>query len=228
MRKRRIIQVGQNFNRLTVIGLAGPEYHPELILKCKCLCGTVKIMKAVDVVYGRSKSCGCLKTESARRVIKLSHVINTTHGMSRTRIYKIWARMLSRCFNKNNTRFSSYGGRGITVCKRWLEFTNFYADMGDCPPGKTLDRFPDNDAGYKSSNCRWATPKQQQRNMRTTSFIKYRGRRHVLRDLCDRFGQDADTVRTRLKRGWGTARALEQKPTWTRKIQKRGEKKAAT
>jgi hypothetical protein len=73
--------------------------------------------------------------------------------------------MLNRCSDPNATSYKWYGGRGIKVCARWLEFQNFLADMGKRPPGMTLDRI-DRDGNYKPGNCRWATAKQQRHNQR--------------------------------------------------------------
>ena len=73
--------------------------------------------------------------------------------------------MLQRCNNPNSQRYKDYGGRGITVCKRWLKFENFLADMGDRPRGLTLDR-KNNDKGYYKRNCHWATYEQQAANKR--------------------------------------------------------------
>lgn len=89
----------------------------------------------------------------------------TTHGMARTRIYNIWADMIGRCTRPAHARYADYGGRGITVCERWREFANFYADMGDRPAGRSLDRI-NNDAGYSPDNCRWATFREQRHNRR--------------------------------------------------------------
>jgi len=74
--------------------------------------------------------------------------------------------MLSRCRDKNKACWKDYGGRGITVCERWHEFVNFLEDMGECPPGLSLDRFPDRDGNYEPGNCRWATKKEQANNRR--------------------------------------------------------------
>ncbi len=106
------------------------------------------------------RSCGCEWPErlSAR---------NQKHGMYGTRAYEAWNGMLDRCRNPKLRFWSRYGGRGITVCERWLLFENFVADMGMPLPGLTLDRM-DNDGNYEPSNCRWAT-RVQQRNNRSDS-----------------------------------------------------------
>ena len=90
---------------------------------------------------------------------------NQKHGMSNTPTYRSWAGMLHRCHNPKAPTFMYYGARGIKVCRRWWTFANFLADMGVRPKGRTLDRIKGH-LGYKPSNCRWATPKQQKNNRR--------------------------------------------------------------
>ncbi len=79
--------------------------------------------------------------------------------------YHSWSCMIQRCTNPNRYSWKYYGGRGITVCDRWLKFVDFLADMGARPPGTSLDRI-NNDGNYEPGNCRWATPKEQQANQR--------------------------------------------------------------
>ena len=85
------------------------------------------------------------------------------HGMVDTRTHNSWRDMLARVRQPGNPSYSRYGARGITVCDRWLAFENFYADMGERPAGRTLDRI-DPDGHYEPGNCRWATPKEQRAN----------------------------------------------------------------
>lgn len=94
---------------------------------------------------------------------------NFRHGMSYSPTYKIWTAMKCRCLNKNDDRYQDYGGRGISVCERWLLFDNFLEDMGKKPDGLTLER-KDNNKGYFLGNCHWATQRIQSRNKRNSKL----------------------------------------------------------
>ncbi|WNV50607.1 hypothetical protein [Pseudomonas phage Rollin] len=124
---------------------------------CICDCGVEVVIDKYNLRNGHAQSCGCLHRQRTSQAKKM-------HGKSHTKIYYIWQTMIARCTNPKNGSYERYGARGITVCDRWVEsFSNFYADMGDPPPGTTLDR-RDNDQGYAPGNCRWATAHQQARN----------------------------------------------------------------
>jgi len=131
---------------------------------------------------------------------------HTTHtGSSPT--YKSWHMMKQRCLNPNYTQYKDYGGRGVTVCDRWLLFDNFLKDMGARPEGTTLDR-KDHTGGYTPENCRWSTHKEQQRNRRTNHVLELDGRKMVLVDWAAELDLTPQSLIGRLKRGWTVRAAL--------------------
>lgn len=151
---------GQRFGRLFVIERvstkkAGKEIH----WRCVCDCGKEVVARSYLLRKGMTKSCGCFRIET------ILSVDNTKHGMYNTPTYHTWEGMKQRCLNPEATRYPAYGGVGITICERWLDFKNFLEDMGIRPEGKTLDRI--NPFGnYEPTNCRWATPYEQANNQR--------------------------------------------------------------
>lgn len=121
------------------------------------------------------------------------------HGMTGTKTYNSWIAMISRCTRPENDRYHNYGGRGITVCKRWLKFENFYKDMGDRPAGKTLDR-KDVNGNYTKSNCRWANPETQYSNMVKNHHITFRGITKTVSQWAREFGTSPTAIQHHIKR----------------------------
>lgn len=100
--------------------------------------------------------------------------------IDRSPAYLSWASMIARCRNPKATGYRYYGGRGITVCDSWRIFGNFLADMGERPPGRTLDRWPDREGNYEPGNCRWAGSIEQSRNSaKTKPVIRSDGKRYA-------------------------------------------------
>lgn len=132
----------------------------------------------------------------------------TIHGHrgSDTATYQSWASMKTRCYNPKNKSYEHYGGRGITVCDRWLKFENFLEDMGERPGGMSIDRV-DTSLGYYPENCRWATQKQQQRNRSDNWLIEYNGQKRCLSEWSELLGINRHTLTRRLK-SWSVERAF--------------------
>lgn len=148
--------------------------------ECRCSCGTVKKVLANALRSGRSTSCGCV----AKRIAKSTASHNfTTHGDSKSRLYKIWSGMLKRCENHNASNYQYYGGRDISVCDSWHSFINFksWAIKNGYSDSLSIDRIDVND-GYNPDNCRWVTAETQANNRRSTVNITYMNETHSLAD----------------------------------------------
>lgn len=115
-------------------------------------------------------------------------------------LYSVWQSMRARCRNPNNRHWNRYGGRGIDICPQWDDFRTFVADMGERPPGTSLDRI-DNEKGYSPDNCRWATRKEQQRNQSRAVYVTIDGVQYRAIELSDQYGVKPNIILDRAKRG---------------------------
>ena len=203
--KKDLNLVGLRFGRLTVM-----EASDRLLYwKCSCECGARKDISHYRLLCGKTKSCGCLRTEITRKRF-------TIHGHSagpsgQSQEYRAHKSMLRRCYDKKDRCFHLYGGRGIVVCARWQGakgFPNFISDMGMKPSTRlSLDRI-DNTGNYEPGNCRWATAREQARNRRSNHWLTLNGATMIVSDWAEHLGIGGTTIHQRLRHGWSVEMAL--------------------
>lgn len=188
--------VGATFGRWTVIE-SGIKHNNHKSSKCKCACGEIRNIRNEKLIKGSSQSCGCLRNDNL-----------TTHGATKrstrkdSHEYWIWNTVVQRCTNPNVANWMDYGGRGITVCDRWLKYENFITDMGKRPTQKHSIERIDNDAGYSPGNCRWATRPEQAKNKRNNHVIELFGRSQHLAEWAREYGISHTLILSRLRAGW--------------------------
>lgn len=193
---------GRTYGRLTVVSRDGNMYGKVAWL-CVCQCGVELRVSGADLKSGNRSSCGCLKIEVTRQK-------NYSHGLTDSVEYKTWCRMKERCYNPRIKNYADYGGRGISVCPRWLEsFENFYTDMGPRPGnGYSIERKNVN-AGYSKGNCRWATSKEQARNKRNNRIVRFKGDELSIAELAEMVNKPYNLIYKRIARlNWPVERAL--------------------
>ena len=180
---------GQRFNKLLVLEYVGIENH-KAIWKCKCDCGIIKNFVGKDLRSGNTNSCGCYMIEQIKKA-------NTTHKATQnkkpTGTYKSWSNMKGRCYRKSHIEYGRYGGRGITVCERWMNYENFLEDMGERPDEYSLER-KDPNGNYELSNCCWIHNSQQARNKRTTVWVILNGQKMIQSDVTKILNKNKTTI----------------------------------
>lgn len=197
---------GRRFGKWIVLSRAGSAMGSgNALWECVCDCGTRRAVKGARLRSGNSSSCGCDVALRARNQM-------TTHGQSRTRLYRTYRSMINRCENPKTFAYQDYGGRGIKVCHKWREsFAQFIADMGPRPLGATIERI-DNDGGYSASNCKWSTPLEQGQNKRNSRKVSFGGQTLTLRDWAAKTGIPISCLRERHRHRWTPERMLTTPP----------------
>lgn len=191
---------GKRFNKLVAISFE--RDGKRTVWTCLCDCGATCLKESYSLRRSsRTASCGC-------HMPALVSEANSTHKMTKSRVYRSWSAMKRRCYAPSDPAFFRYGGRGITVCAAWLSsFEQFFSDMGDPPTIKhSLDRI-DVNGNYEPSNCRWATPKQQALNTRRNVRHEFHGEPLTIREISRRTGVPEITIRKRLSAGHPIERA---------------------
>ncbi len=177
----------RDFKHWHVQHYAGKHGSTHHLWQCVCRCGTHRLVSGKNLANGDSTSCGCSRLKQP---------------MHKSPEYRIWIDMCYRCLNPKSKAWKHYGGRGITVCRRWLGpagFANFYADMGPRPPGLTLGRVK-NQFGYSPDNCEWQTWLEQAQNTRTTRLITHDGCTLSVSAWVRKLGVSGPTLHRRLNR----------------------------
>jgi len=164
------MNIGDKYGKLTVTGFVRVKNgtkQTKIDATCRCDCGGTHVADKGRLRSGVTSHCGCERINNHSAAALLRGATYEKHGLCNTPTYYSWAAMKGRCLNPKDTRYKDYGGRGIAVCERWMDFRNFLADMGERPEGMTLDRI-DVNGGYNLANCRWASAKQQAVNKRNS------------------------------------------------------------
>ena len=191
---KEIIKKGDKYNRLTAVRFDHRNKHGSQYWLFRCSCGNKKVIAVANAKNGSIKSCGCL---------------HKPHGMRYTPEYSSWQAMKNRCLDKNTPAYKNYGSRGITVCKRWLKFQNFYKDMGKRPFKTSIDRI-DNNKGYYKENCRWSTRTEQNNNTRNSHFLTFNGKTQTIAQWANELDIKYHTLYTRLNRKWSIKKTLSR------------------
>lgn len=186
------VQVGPAFR----VRLSQRTLHRYAVFECEC--GRTAALYIPNVITGKSTRC-----------LDCKAIARTRHGLANSPEYQSWVGMRHRCLNPGCDCFENYGGRGITICERWIDSVEtFIEDMGPRPSLKhSIDRI-DVNGNYEPSNCRWATPQEQTQNRRNTRYVMVDGERRRLWDECLRLGIKPVTVWARMRNGMSPEEAI--------------------
>lgn len=192
---------GKKFGLLTVLRDSGKREYGSAVWVCKCDCGNVIEANGAVLRRGDKKSCGCYKGTG-----------NLRHGMSKTRLYRIWTGMLTRCGKNKRSRKKCYIDDDIEVCDEWKRFEPFakWALNSGYSDELTIERI-DNRKGYSPDNCMWADMYVQANNRKCCVYFEKDGKRQTLKQWCVELGLDYKLIHNRInKLGWSFERAISE------------------
>lgn len=195
--------IGQVFGRLTVQRLL-PVAEGDRMWRCICDCGSLKVVSTGRLRAGVVKSCGCLRSS-------LLTEKNTTHGGSELPEYTVWCGIKQRCNYTGHVHYRRYGGRGITMCQSWEDFSVFLSDMGPRPSDRHSIERANNDGPYAPWNCSWQTAKVQAANTSRNRMLTLGGESKPAKAWAEELGIGYSTLIRRLNSGWPEARALTER-----------------
>jgi hypothetical protein len=194
------LSIGHTFNSRTVVAQLVHSATGSRRWSVKCICGHISVMTTQQILRGsRCRKCWIYKSKHG----------HAGPNKRRSRTYRIWSAMDQRCTNPNAFAYHYYGGRGIKICERWLTFANFLADMGECPPGLTIERI-NNNGNYEPLNCKWDTRKKQALNRRTTQLITVDGITDSVNATAIRIGIGGGSLVRWIKRGYSPQQIADQ------------------
>lgn len=211
-RPRVKVEQGKTYNHLKAIAFSHMDENQNQIWLCECDCGNKYYVKASSLVSGHTKSCGC----------RQHYHTNYKHGLSDSRLFNIYYKMIERCYKPSVSTYKNYGAKEIMVCDEWRnDFIAFavWSLQNGYSDDLSIDRI-DNNKGYSPDNCRWVSMKEQQNNRTNNRWLSYNGETHTMSQWADITGISEATIYARLKLGWNIEKTLTQKVQIQKKIKK--------
>lgn len=201
-------ETGNQYGRLTVIEFIG-VIKGKSTWKCKCACGNECTVTANKLRMGSTKSCGCLQREHRK-----NGDVNRTHGLSKSRLYILWAHMKARCDTPSQPMYYNYGGRGIRYCDEWKNFIPFreWALKNGYRENLSLERI-DVNGNYEPNNCKWIPKSEQAWNKTTSHLLTAFGKTQCIGQWAKESGIKYDTIERRINMyGWSVEDAVTIQP----------------
>jgi len=198
--------INNTYGYWTVLSESSRSKSNKRMWKCLCKCGLTQDVNQSNLISGKSSKCRECSRELIRNSVKLAD----------HRLYSTWKSMKNRCLNPNNATYSNYGGRGISVCDRWLSFNSFVEDMfPSFEEGLTLDRI-DVNGNYEVGNCRWANTETQSNNKVNSLKLHFDGSFYTEAQLARKFGISRSTIQARRLKGWSVEEMIYGKDYFNR------------